>query len=403
MQDYTSIYLHIPFCRHRCSYCDFNTYAGLARYVPAYVEALCEEIRIVGNSTSETLKVHTIFFGGGTPSILHAEDVAKILKICGEVFEILPAAEITIEANPGTISLEWLKQVKQTGVNRLSFGMQSANQIDLTILERQHDTLDVIRAVEWSRKAGICNISLDLMFGIPGQDLERWNNTLNFAIQLNPEHLSLYSLTIEPGTPFKRWFDRGMMEIPEDDQAADMYELACQRLESAGYMHYEISNWAKGDRTNVYYCRHNLQYWEMKPYLGFGAGAHGFSAGFRAANVRGVKDYIQRINKKGKHEFPSSPAVKDLIRIDRWTEIQETMMVGLRLLDRGVSASNLYKRFGIHIKEIFSSQISRLIQSGLLEWSAEGEEVLRLTRRGWLLGNQVFMEFIDLPKPVWID
>lgn len=399
MQDSFSLYIHIPFCRHRCAYCDFNTYAGLEGYIPAYIDALCAEIRMVAERSAERLRAHSIFFGGGTPSLLPPEALEKILGACGRYFELLPGAEITLEANPGSVTTEWLFQARRLGVNRLSFGMQSAHPGDLRILERQHDAVDVIRAVEWSRRAGFNNLSLDLIFGIPGQDLQRWADSLEFALRLKPEHLSLYSLTVEGGTPFKRWVDRGLVAMPGDDLAADMYELACERLEQAGFAHYEISNWARRDPHCDYRCQHNLQYWLMYPYLGFGAGAHGFAERTRTANVRGIKTYINRCAADEGRPFPAGPATEVLNPLDRWTEMQETMMVGLRLLEYGVSAGDFRRRFGLTLQDAFEKQISRLIQIGLLEWVGLGRESLRLSRRGWLLGNQAFMEFIDLPRP----
>ncbi len=399
MPESTSLYIHIPFCRHRCAYCDFNTYAGLEEFIPAYVQALCDEIHAVAERAGERLPAHTIFFGGGTPSLLPMESVERILAACRANFDLTPAAEITLEANPGTITLDWLRQVHALGVNRMSFGMQSASKADLRILEREHDPVDVIRAVEWSRRAGFDNLSLDLILGIPGQDLRGWAESLEFALRLRPEHLSLYSLTVEVGTPFRRWVERGLLDLPDDDLAAEMYEQAGQRLEQAGFLHYEISNWARRDAARDYRCLHNLQYWWMKPYLGFGAGAHGFAASMRSANVRGVRAYIRRCSQGDQRPFPAGPAAEILTPTDRWTEMQESMMVGLRLVEQGVSGADFQQRFGISLRDAFGAQIARLIQAGLLEWCGAQGEHLRLSQRGWLLGNRVFMEFIDLPKP----
>lgn len=399
MKDSLSVYIHIPFCRHRCAYCDFNTYAGLEEHIPAYIDALCGEIAMVARKAGERLPAHTVFFGGGTPSLLPSASLEKVLEACRRHFDLLPKAEITLEANPGTVTPAWLERARKLGVNRLSYGMQSAHPVDLRILERQHDAVDVIRAVEWSRRAGFDNLSLDLIFGVPGQDLRRWEESLEFALRLNPEHLSLYSLTIESGTPFKRWVERGLVAPPDDDLAADMYEYACERLEEAGFAHYEISNWARQSYASDRRCQHNLQYWLMDPYLGFGAGAHGFAAHTRTANVRGVKAYINRCGIDENRPFPAGPAAEILTPLDPWTEMQETMMVGLRLIERGVSATDFRQRFGLTLQDAFEPQIARLIRAGLLEWDRNDQERLRLSRRGWLLGNQVFMEFIDLPRP----
>lgn len=403
MQGSLSLYIHIPFCRHRCSYCDFNTFANLEAYIPAYVDALCEEILAVTSQAHALLPAHTIYFGGGTPSLLSAASVERILAVCRQLFTVESDPEITLEANPGTVTLEWLRQVRELGVNRMSFGMQSADPVDLCILEREHGVMDVIRAMEWSRKAGFQNLSLDLIYGIPGQSLTSWANSLDFALRLRPEHISLYSLTVEAGTPFAHRIQRGLLQLPEEDLAADMYDYACQRLDDADFIHYEISNWARQDARSDYRCLHNLQYWLMLPYLGFGAGAHGFAAGKRTANVGGVKAYIRRCSGEDQRSFPAGPATASLISIDRWAEMQETMMVGLRLLEHGVSAAKFEQQFAIGLWEVFSEQITRLIQAGLLEWADDDQENLRLSRRGWLLGNRVFREFIGLSKPPAVD
>lgn len=399
MAEATSLYIHIPFCRHRCSYCDFNTYAGLDGLIPDYLTALRREIAWIGQAAGEKIPVHTIFLGGGTPSLMPADELAQILETCDRSFDIQSGAEITLEANPGTLTLESLMAMRSAGFNRLSLGMQSANAIDLMLLERQHDTLDVIRAVEWARKAGFDNLNLDLIYGLPAQPLERWQATLETALRLQPEHFSLYALSIEHGTPFRHWLERGLVSLPDDDLAADMFEFACERLEEAGYFHYEISNWAAREGSGSRMCRHNLQYWRNLSYLGLGAGAHGYYAGVRTANVRGVKVYIQNMGKDWQQKFPAGPAVESTVKVERWTAMQEHMMVGLRLLDEGVSEHEFTRRFKVSLRSAFPKQIVRMERVGLLEWGGDGADILRLTRRGWLLGNQVFSEFVDLPEP----
>src|SRR5574340_368338 len=396
MPEMTSVYIHIPFCRHRCSYCDFNTYAGLEGLIPAYIKALKAEIAWVRALAGEKIPVHTIFLGGGTPSLIPAEDLRSVLEVCKANFELQPDAEITLEANPGTVTLKSLRELHKAGFNRISLGMQSANPVDLMLLERQHDTPDVIRAVEWARRGGFDNINLDLIYGLPDQPLERWQSTVETALWLRPEHFSLYALSIEHGTPFRRWLERGLVSQPDDDLAADMFDWACERLDQAGYEHYEISNWALREGDGAMVCRHNLQYWRNLPYLGFGAGAHGYAAGVRTANLRGVKAYIQNMEKGTKLAFPAGPAIESTVQVDRWTAMQEHMMVGLRLLEEGVSDEVFSRRFGSSLRAAFPQQIDRLERLGLLEWCGER---LRLSHRGWLLGNQVFSEFVDLPEP----
>ncbi len=399
MQPY-SLYLHIPFCRHRCGYCDFNTYAGLEALVPAYVRALCGEIKAVAAAAGERLPVHTIFFGGGTPSLLPAADLAYILDCLAASADLITPVEISLEANPGTLSLNYLQEIRRLGINRLSLGAQSANPVELRLLERQHSYLDVIQAVAWARQAGFDNLNLDLIFGLPDQSLESWRRTLELALGLQPEHFSLYALTLEHGTPLERWARRGLILEPDPDLAADMYEWAAQRLADAGYEQYEISNWAARRLGELYVCRHNLQYWRGLPYLGLGAGAHGYAAGQRTVNALSPAAYIQRCssvleNSVHRYEFPQGPATQSVTPVDRQAEIGETMMMGLRLVEEGVSEAAFQQRFGQSLRQVFKPQIDKLIRLGLLEWTVGAAgETLRLTRRGRLLGNQVFVEFI---------
>lgn len=399
--DLTSLYLHVPFCRHRCSYCDFNTFAGQERMIPAYVNAICAEIEQVSGSAGEPIPVHTVFFGGGTPSLLSAAQIAQIVEKLRECFSFQPDAEITMEANPGTVSPEYLISVRESDVNRLSFGMQSAHPDDLRLLERQHDFFDVQQAVIWARKAGFDNLSLDLIFALPGQSLERWQETMARAAAMSPEHLSLYALTIEHGTPLQRRWTRGMIPLVDDDLAADMYELAMDTLAQSGYEQYEISNWARRDEQGqLRSCRHNLQYWLNRPYLGLGAGAHGFAkapgadTGCRTMNVGGIRPYIERCSTEAPLTFPVGPAARRTIPVDRRTEMQETMMVGLRLTQQGVSAHDFQQRFDQSLEDAFGKEIEYLTRAGLLEWVDVEKPRLRLTRRGRMLGNQVFLRFV---------
>lgn len=360
--------------------------------------ALRQEVTWTGQAAGERLPVHTIFLGGGTPSLISADELALLLETCTRNFDVQPDAEITLEANPGTVTLESLIALRRAGFNRISLGMQSANTIDLALLERQHDTLDVIRAVEWARQAGFDNLNLDLIYGLPAQPLQRWQETLETALTLHPDHFSLYALSIEHGTPFRKWLEHGLVSTPDDDLAADMFEWACERLETASYGHYEISNWGKRTDGEIKACLHNLQYWRNLPYFGLGAGAHGYINGVRTANLRGVKAYIHSIVKNQSTGFPASSAVETTLPVDRWTAMQEHLMMGLRLLDEGVSNALFQQRFGVGLQQAFPQQIQRLEQIGLMEWAGEGGDVLRLTRRGWLLGNQVFSEFVDVEE-----
>ena len=399
-----SLYFHIPFCTHRCAYCDFNTYAGQERLIPAYVEALCNEIHRVAASTPGRLPVHTIFFGGGTPSLLPPEQFEKILNTIRENFAVSdPSMELSLEANPGTVSLESLRGLRRAGFNRISFGVQSFHPVELRQLERIHDPFDVLNAVRWARQAGFENFNLDLIYGLPEQALVSWQANVKQAVELAPQHLSLYALTIEPGTPYGRWAGHGLLPLPDPDLAADMYEWASEYLDGQGYEQYEISNWARPG----FACRHNLQYWRNLPYLGFGAGAHGCANGLRVSDVLHIKSYLARLSDPGLPSlaFPLSPATVTQTRLTPFVEMQETLMLGLRLTQEGVSADAFRQRFGQDLMAVFGKEITELVGLGLLERVTPASslshiaeekpgEIARLTRRGRLLGNQVFMRFV---------
>ncbi len=239
-----SLYFHIPFCVHRCAYCDFNTYAGQEASIPAYVEALGREVEFVGQNFPAGNQVHTIFFGGGTPSLLSPAQFDSIFRSIHKHFPLTNDAEITIEANPGTVHLEQLQALYAIGINRLSFGVQSANGEELRMLERAHDFFDVLDAVHWARTAGFDNFNLDLIYGLPEQTLGTWQTTVERILGLHPDHISAYALTLEHGTPFGRWTARGLLPLPDPDLAAEMYEWASEAFDAAGYLQYEISNWA---------------------------------------------------------------------------------------------------------------------------------------------------------------
>ena len=382
-----SLYLHIPFCVHRCAYCDFNTYAGQESLIPEYVDALVREIAIVADSAPERLTAHTVFFGGGTPSLLSSLQLSAIMDALRSAFTFTPDLEASLEANPGTVSLDSLHGLRRAGFNRLSFGVQSAHPDELRQLERIHDFFEVIQSVKWARQAGFDNLNLDLIYGLPEQTLARWQESLRHVLDLGPEHLSLYALTLEHGTPFGRWAARGLMPLPDPDLAADMYEWASETLEGIGYEQYEISNWAKPGRQ----CRHNLQYWRGRPYLGLGAGAHGFASQTRVANVLRIKTYIERCTDATPQPFPVSPATVNRQEIIAFVEMQETMMTGLRLTQEGVPEQRFRERFGKEMRDVFGKEIDELVRLELLE---QAEGTVRLTRRGRLLGNQVFMRFV---------
>jgi oxygen-independent coproporphyrinogen-3 oxidase len=303
-------------------------------------------------------------------------------------FALAENAETTLEANPGTVSLRYLQKLRQIGFNRLSFGVQSAHPRDLHLLERTHDFYDVIRAVRWARQAEFKNLSLDLIFGLPEQPLSRWQETVKRALDLHPEHLSLYALTIEQGTPLGHWAARGLVPLPDPDLAADMYAWAREFLAANGFVHYEISNWAQPGRA----CLHNLQYWRNLPYFGAGAGAHGYIEKKRYANVLGIQAYLRRLHKPTVR-FPAAVSRREITRDEA---MQETMMLGLRLTEEGVSEDAFAMRFGAAMQDVFSREINELLSLGLLEWvEKENTRILRLTSHAYFLSNRVFRCFVD--------
>lgn len=414
-----SIYIHIPFCKHRCAYCDFNTYANQEDSIPAYVNALINEIKFVGeqihkaSSTNQTIK--TIFFGGGTPSLLSSGQFESILSALFSSFNISPNAEMTIEANPGSISPEKLNSIRKAGINRISFGVQSANAEELRMLEREHNFFDVIEAVSSARKAGFDNLNLDLIYGLPEQTLSTWQTTVKRVLDLRPEHISAYALTLEHGTPFGKWAEKGLLPLPNPDLAADMYEWTCDYLASNGYAHYEISNWGLDSKSKTidrdslsilnslpsFSCQHNLQYWKSLPYLGLGAGAHGYVNGIRYSNVLRIKTYIERLSDSQltDSQFPLTPATVNHKKQTLQENMSDYMLNNLRLVDAGVVESDFKSRFGSGLLDVYKKEIEALINADLLEmktseFSENSEVYVRLTKRGRLLGNQVFMKFL---------
>jgi oxygen-independent coproporphyrinogen-3 oxidase len=417
-----SLYFHIPFCTHRCAYCDFNTYAGQEELIPAYADALCKEIEYVGGLRAERsrsgsageveapLQVHTIFFGGGTPSLLSPLQFASIFKSIRASFALTSDVEITIEANPGTVTYEALCQLHEIGINRISFGVQSANAFELKMLERTHSFFDVIEAVTSARKAGIKNLNLDLIYGLPEQTMETWQTTVPRILDLHPEHISAYALTLEHGTPFGRWASKGLLPLPDPDLAAEMYEWTSDVLEVNGYLQYEISNWARINAEvrmrnaenialniphSAFQCHHNLQYWRSLPYLAFGAGAHGYANGYRYSNVLRIKTYIERLTnyelRDTPHEFPLTAVTVNHHQQTRKDDMSEYMLNNLRLVRAGVVDAEFRSRFGTGLLDVYKAEVEELIRLGLLKWSGDA---IRLTRRGRLLGNQVFVRFV---------
>ena len=380
-----SLYLHIPFCSQRCSYCDFNTYISLDGLREAYSAALAKEIAFIGRETRRP--AHTIFFGGGTPSLLSNKDLSLILDSLREFFVLSDTAEITLEANPETLDLNYLKMLRNLGFNRLSMGAQSANPGELRLLGREHTFDTVIQAVEMSRAAGFENINLDLIYGLPDQSLAKWENSLRAAIETRPDHLSLYCLTIEPGTTLFRQLNGGQIMTPDPDIAADQYELATELSAGFGFKQYEISNWALPGRQ----CEHNLSYWRNNEYLGLGAGAHGHAAGFRYDVVKQPRVYIRRISEALLGQYPWSPAVANKHQLSLKEAMSDTVITQLRLTEEGLDLAAFSDHFNQSLTGAFPGTVEKLEAMGLL---IQKEKRLLLTKYGRFLSNQVFRQFV---------
>ena len=284
------LYVHVPFCLTRCGYCDFNAYAGLEHLASRYVGAVLAEARLAGSEWSDETFA-TVFLGGGTPTTVEVADLKALLAHLRQTFAVANDAEVTIEANPDTVDTTKLAGLLEAGYGRLSMGAQSFDRAVLAALERIHDPASVRRAMTAAREAGYANVNLDLIYGADGETLGSWERTLREAIELAPEHVSAYALTIEPSTPLGRKVTRGVVPAPNPDLQADMFELACELLAGAGYRHYEVSNWAKPG----FECVHNLGYWERRSYLGLGAGAHSYREDRRWWNVRPPEEYLSTV------------------------------------------------------------------------------------------------------------
>lgn len=384
-----SLYVHIPFCHSKCHYCDFNSYAGQLRWREPYVQALMSEIAWAGDlarrsgqagaPTEQPWPCRTIFFGGGTPSLLEAEQVAQILAAAWQAFAVQADAEITLEANPGTLEQAHLTALRAAGVNRLSMGAQSFDAGLLRWMGRIHNPEEIESAVQMARRAGFENINLDFIFGLPNQSMEQWESTLERALALSPDHLSLYALIVEEGTPLHRWVEQGRVHPADEDMTAEMYLLAQRRLAEAGYTQYEISNWARPGKA----CQHNLTYWRNLPYLGVGAGAHSCFGGRRFSTVLKVREYIEQAQHEGQAVVSTETISPDL-------EMAETAMLALRL-NVGLSLALFERRYGISFDGVFGERLAPIEAVGLLE-RADG--VVRLSEQGRLLGNEVFMRLL---------
>lgn len=379
MKKELELYLHIPFCVSKCKYCDFLSAPSGEEQRQIYVERLCRRIRywsdVIHNYGYEIV---SIFVGGGTPSILTEAQITQVFEAVHESFPIREDAEITLEMNPGTDVKDKLPVYRELGINRLSMGLQSADNEELKCLGRIHTYEDFRQVYQWAREAGFTNINVDLMSAIPGQTLESYEDTLRKVADLEPEHISAYSLIIEEGTPFYERYGEGRHaeELPDEDIERQMYVRTGEILEDYGYHRYEISNYAK----DGYECRHNLGYWDRKEYLGLGAGASS------------LMDHIRW--KEPDHIGPSMGLVleerEDFTRLRRKDEMEEFMFLGLRKIN-GVSEYDFYKSFRVSMDEIYKESIENLIKEGLL---VREEDRIRLTDRGIDLSNYALSQFL---------
>lgn len=369
-----SLYVHIPFCVKKCHYCDFVSYPQLEHMHKGYVDALLEEMKLYrGNA------IRTVYIGGGTPSCIDPILLSRIFEGIGYSFNMTHCVERGIESNPGTLSDEMISCLKGNGVNRLSIGLQSWNPAELKVLGRTHGLEDFIKSYERAREAGFENINVDLMFGIPGQSMKSWHETLERVTALEPEHISCYSLKIESGTVLYHMVSEGALERPDPELDRDMYHYGVEYLASRGYNRYEISNFAKTNRE----CIHNLAYWDNHPYIGLGAAAHSYDGRVRRWNTDNIEDYCNRVEK-------GLWAMEDSEVLSLKEQMFETIFLKLRT-QRGMNFREFKQRFGTDVRALFNAQLKKLKENGLIE---NDEKNLWLTEKGIDLSNSVFVEFL---------
>lgn len=375
------IYIHIPFCRSRCSYCDFATGIYESTLAERYVQALVKEI-LSWRDIESPAAIDTIYFGGGTPSLLSASQIETILATIHARFTIKAEAdlEVTMEMNPGTVTPALLDEFHRLGINRASFGAQTFDDRELARLGRSHTAQDTRQTFNYLREAGFDNVSFDLIAGLPGQSLDGWTRNLDEALGLRPEHLSFYLLEVHEGTPLAEHIRRGMQPQPDDDLAARMYELMIDRAGSAGYEHYEISNLC----LPGFESRHNTKYWTGAPYYGFGCSAHSYDGSFRRwSNERDVARYTDLI------QSDASPVV-ERIELSNDEARAEALFLGLRMM-QGVDMKRHHSQFGADPRESHEADLARFQEAGLIEFSGD---LIKLTRSGTLLSNEVFSAFV---------
>jgi oxygen-independent coproporphyrinogen-3 oxidase len=379
--NYLSLYIHIPFCQRKCHYCSFVSYSGRENDIAGYIPALNRELKL----RLPGYRIRTLYFGGGTPSLLTAEQIESVLETVKSVSNTNNIEELSLEANPGTVDIDYLRALRKTGINRLSLGIQSFNDNELALLGRIHNSEQARQSAGYAREAGFDNLNLDIICGIPGQNLESFEQTLKEAINIRPEHISLYPLTLEEDTPMWHSIRSGKISTPDADLAADQYELAEKLLDDAGFVHYEISNWARPG----FACRHNLVYWLCRPYIGAGVAAHSYINSCRLANTFDLDKYLACFSPENDNPL-NAVEMKEPIDLD--LVLSESIIMGLRLCN-GININALNARFGINFTDCYHKPLEEMTGLGLLEVQ-EGN--LRLTAKGRLLGNEVFQRFLPV-------
>lgn len=372
------LYVHIPYCRQKCSYCDFNSFASMESTVPEYFNALQNEIKSYSDMLDD-FTVKTVFIGGGTPSYVDSKYIYQLMDSLNRQIKIEKDAEISIETNPGTLTEEKLSVYREAGINRLSIGLQAWQNSLLKYLGRIHNIEDFITNYKLALKAGFNNINVDLIFSVPGQSIKDWAETIDNVSKLDINHLSCYSLKIEEGTPFGTQLEEGKLKAAEDELDREMYWLAIEKLYSNGFKQYEISNFAR----EGYECRHNLIYWNADEYIGFGAGAHSYFNKKRYNNIEDICKYSALLANK---LIPT----ENIQTIDDEDAMSEYMILRLRLIE-GVSCKNFAQRFGQDLEIKYARQIDKLVSSSLADFNGDR---IKLTTKGLDLANQAFIEFV---------
>jgi oxygen-independent coproporphyrinogen-3 oxidase len=366
------VYVHVPFCARLCPYCDFDTQDRDLQLIAPYATALTREVGLTAPAV-----VHSVFFGGGTPSVLRPEQLAAVLDACRERFDLLPNCEITVECNPNNVREARLAGYRAAGVNRVSLGVQAMDDDALRLLGRQHSSARVVDAVAAARAAGFDDLSLDLMYGVPGQSVFDWERTLEAALALDPEHLSCYLLTLEDWTPMGQQVADGSVQLPDEEVVTAQYASTRARLDAASLDQYEISNWARSGHAS----RHNLGYWRSEPYLGLGAGAVSCVGGVRRKRTPNVVDYLAALG-AGRIAYVEEEV------LDEDTARREAIMLGLRLR-AGIDPASYERRFGVALVDTCGAALPALLAGGFLEWH---ESRLRLTERALLVSNEVLVQ-----------